>query len=325
MSQNNKPLQLAMRLDVGFYSNDLWAVERLLGQALNLDLVLQDDLELGGVYFDYEPWPVPDSGLCDVRLRQNYVAGTGWRVAHRPDLPIIAEINLRSTNLLEIGEVAAYLEATCGNQCAVCGYVVSLANLATEPSAEFWRAHWLDLPFSNSSSASTSIREPLLVYLALGIRAQTLTDAKELIEALLSVTLDANLDKYLAQDYLLAQPLTLLPGEKIMLGLRSNTLNQKTWVYPQHQDCNILMELTLSTFNLLTLGRLAASLEERCAVHGHECLSPIAYRVAGDLLCDLIPRLLKREFSSSEDAVSTWRLGHQRLQNDEWSIHSEEE
>jgi hypothetical protein len=247
-----------MRLDVGFEKADLSAaasmVERWLGQELESD----DDLELGGHYFRYFPASLPSVGLCGVRVRQNHVEGLGWRLKHRPELPICAEIEVCGPELLELGRLTSRLGVVCGNLAAVAAYVVT---------------------------RSTSEYPELLCNLTFGLETEDFTLAGTVASALLEAPAVEHVSEDLGGRYL------ALAGATHNGLVRRNQISLVRWLYPRHQRYALLLDVTWRTPNLLELGELALHVEGSAA----DQLTPIGYRVVGDLVRDRVPRLLSYE------------------------------
>ena len=270
--------RLSFRLDVGFATSDLSTVasmvERWLGQALESD----DDLELGGHYFRYFPTTLPEVGLCGVRVRQNHVEGLGWRLKHRQELPVCAEVEVCGPELLALGRMASGLGAVCGDLASIAAYVVTRSPF-DEKDPVFPRAHVVQ--FGSDGQPATKYPE-LLCILTFGLDTDDLTVAGAIAGELLKSSPVEHVSKDLGGRYL------ELAGETHEGLIRRNQISLVNWLYPRHQYHTLLLDLTWRTPNLLELGELALLVEQSAA----ERLSLIGYRVVGDLVRDRVPRLL---------------------------------
>jgi hypothetical protein len=324
----NENPELVLQLDVGLKTDSFFAGEALIGQALNLDFVAGDDLELGGIYFFYQPKFPPDTGITEVRYRRNQVEGIGWSVPYRRDLAFVAEITMVSTNLIELGRMAAAITDACGDTVSPYKYVVSRKH-PFEAGGELWRTLYMkfesdekaaprwnkgfnapsaDSTFAFSSGAWSGDDRIFMCHLTFGFRTDDLAEAKSVTRAIFDVSFEERRDQSLGGRYLEYSRPSAPSGELSSLLLRPNTLNKRTWLYPERKESSLLLDLTLFTSNLLELGRIAAAVEAQCG----DALQAVAYRVVGDLYGDRVPRMLEREFSSAEEAAPTWCLGHER-------------
>jgi hypothetical protein len=290
------PLSLWMQLTAGLRTEDLESAARGLGGALGVSLDARDDLELGGLWFAYEPAPRPSSGLDHVRLRANHVEGLGWAVPHRRDLPTIAETSLVGTSLLEVGRLAARLAAVLGDAVSLAAYSVVQRppHAAADRLGPLWRAHRLELPLAPGA------RVPALdCQLTLGAGGRGLDSAAAAAERILGVKLQEHEDRRLGGRYFSG------PGADSALGsiaaalVRPNRIDERTSLYPRRAEHVALLDLTLLTPVLLEIGSVAAAIESAT-----DAFEPLAYRVFGDLVGDRVLRCVEREFTSRQDAAS---------------------
>lgn len=273
--------QLSFRLDVGFATNDLSAVaslvERWLGQSLQSD----DDLELGGLYFRYAPDPLPDAGLCGIRVRQNQVEDLGWRLEHRQELPVCAQVEVDGPDLLVLGRIASRMGTVCSDLASVAAYVVARSPFDAEDPI-FPRAHTVQ--FDSDGRPAAEYPE-LFCMLTFGFETEDLTVAGKIAGELLESSPIEHDSKDLSGRYL------EFAGATRNGLVRRNQISLVYWLYPRHQQHTLLLDVTWRTSNLLEMGELASHIEEVAA----EKLTLIAYRVTGDLVRDRVPRLLSYE------------------------------
>jgi hypothetical protein len=272
---------LYMRLDVGFKTADLLTVASLVERWLGQELESDDDLELGGHYFRYFPDPLPEIGLCGVRVRQNHVEGLGWRLKHRPDLPLCVEVEVCGPELLELGRLASHARTLGGELVSVAAYVVARLRFAAEDPV-LPRGHFVRF----SSNGRPVLGYPKLTCnLVFGFDTENLVSAGEIASALLGSSPVEQMSEDLGGRYL------DLAGEIYNGLVRPNQLSTELWLYPRHQRHTLLLDVTWRTPNLLELGELALHVETNAAKR----LSLVGYRVAGDLVRDRVSRLLSYE------------------------------
>jgi hypothetical protein len=273
--------RLSMRLDVGFATEDLLAAASMVERWLGRELESDDDLELGGHYFRYFPDPLPEIGLCGVRVRHNHVDGLGWRLKHRRELPICAEVEVCGPELLELGRLASRADAVCGGLASVATYVVTRSPFDVEDPV-LPQAHIVH--FGADGRAAPGHPE-LFCYLTFGFETEELTVAGSIASELLGAPPVEHESEVLGGRYLELNEVT-------RAGLvRRNQISPVQWLYPRHKHHTLLLDVTWWSPNLLELGELASRVEESAA----EQLSLIAYRVVGDLVQDRVPRLLSYE------------------------------
>ena len=272
---------LSMRLDVGFATHDLSSVVPMIEQWLGRKLESDDDLELGGLFFRYLPSPLPKAGLCGVRARQNHVEGLGWRLKHRQDLAVCAEVELCGPDVLVLGRVASRLRGVCGNLASVAAYVITRSPFNSEDPV-FPRAHTVH--FDSDGRTATAYPE-LFCVLTFGFDTNDFTVAGQIGAELLKSSPIERESETLGGRYL-----EFAGGIRDGL-IRSNQLSLVNWLYPRHRYHTLLLDISWRTPNLLELGELALYFEESAAAH----LSLIGYRIVGDLVRDRMPRLLSFE------------------------------
>ena len=270
--------QLSFRLDVGFATNDLSAVASLVERWLGKTLESDDDLELGGHYFRYFPEPLPETGLCGIRVRQNHVEGLGWRLDHLRELPVCAEVEVCGPDLLVLGRMASRVGTVCGDLASVAAYIVTCSPFDAEDSV-FPRAHGVQ--FGSDGQPATEFPE-LFCILTFGLDTKDLTVAGKIAGELLESSPIERESKDLGGRYL------EFAGATCDGLVRRNQISLVNWLYPRHQHHTLLLDVTWRTSNLLELGELALHVEEGAA----ERLSLIGYRVVGDLVRDRVPRVL---------------------------------
>jgi hypothetical protein len=137
----------SMRLLGGFRANAFDLPLEPLERIINVRLELADDLELGGAYYSYAPYPPPETGLAGVRLHVNEIRGLGMTNAARPDLLCLLLIELGGDDLLALGRLDCGLEAAYGEVYGVAEY--SLAGLGPPGDpASAPQIHWVQFEAS---------------------------------------------------------------------------------------------------------------------------------------------------------------------------------
>jgi hypothetical protein len=269
-----------MRLDVGFANGDLTAVASAVQHWLRQPLESRDDLELGGHYFTYTPAPLPDVGLCGVRIRPNYVAGLGWRLPHHHDLPVCAEVEICGPDLLELGRAAVRGRVTCGKDFFIAAYIVTRSPANVEDAA-FPRAH---VVLFGKDGRPVADYPELVCQLSFGLEQQDLTAAASVSAALLQSRPLERESEDLGGRYVQFEGAT--PGL-----IRANQISIVQWLHPRHKHHRLLLDITQHTVNLLEPGEFALQVEEKYSKQ----LSLIGYRIVGDLVRDRVPRLFSYE------------------------------
>jgi hypothetical protein len=271
---------LYMRLDVGFANGDLTGAASTVQRWLRQPLESRDDLELGGHYFSFTPAHLPDIGLCGVRVRPNYVAGLGWRLPHREDLPACAEIEICGPDLLELGRVAARGRVACGKDLSIAAYLVTRSPADVEDAA-FPRAHMV--LFGENGRPVADYPE-LECHLSFGLETKDLTAAASAISTLLQSRPVERQSEDLGGRYVSFEGAT--PAL-----IRANQVSAVQWLYPRHRNHTLLLDITQQTFNLLEPGEFTLRVEESSS----QPLPLIGYRIVGDLVRDRVPRLFSYE------------------------------
>jgi len=269
-----------MRLDVGFADADLTRVVSRVQHWLRQPLESRDDLELGGHYFSYTPAPLPEVGLCGVRVRPNHVPGLGWRLPNRQDLPICAEVEICGPDVLELGRVAARGRLACGEDLSVAAYVVTRSPADVEDAA-FPRAHVVS--FGEDGRPVADYPE-LVCQLSFGLETQDLTAAGSVAAELLQSRPMERESEDLGGRYI------QFDGATPAL-IRPNRISIVQWLYPRHKRHELLLDVTRPTVSLLQPGEFARHVEEQFSKQ----LSLIGYRIVGDLVRDRVPRLFSYE------------------------------
>ena len=278
-----------MRLDVGFAS-DLETAAPLVQRWLRRRLDSRDDLELGGHYLTYSPKPLPEAGLCGVRVRQNHVEGVGWCLPHRPDIATCVAIEMCGPDLLELGRLAAHGRAVCGDRVAIDTYVLTRSPVDAEDPV-LPRAHIVR--FGEDGRPVAECPE-LRCHVTFGLVNDDFDAARTVATNLLQGGVTENAADDLGGRYLEIAA----PSARGLV--RRNQISPVQWLYPRHRSHALLLDVIWQTANLLELGELALHVEARFA----QQLSVIGYRVVGDLVRDRVPRLFTYECVASSDVTS---------------------
>jgi len=263
--------------------------ERQIGGALGINLAWPDDLELGGAFLEYAPRPLPSAGLAGVRVHANHPMPAMWYAPHRPDLPLVARVELTGS-LLEAGRLVETVHARA-RRAVLASYAVNWPG--PDAPAEMWRAHRAILttdaaaarrwtpertPVGDDIRWNESAVAPVLTgHLTFALDATDWTAARATAERAFPVAFTAGVDPDLGGDYLEHQS---ADGSQLLL--RKNAIGPYTRLF--ERDTAFLLDVTMRTQSLLDLGRVAAAVE---ATGG---LTAIAHRAAGDLLHDRVPR-----------------------------------
>lgn len=288
---------LLMTLEVAIAAPDLETAGDPIRDTLNVPLRPADDLELGGRYLAYEPGTVPERGVASVRVLAHELDGDGADDSMR--LSYTARMELVGSDLLELGRIARTLVGAKPRSVGVLGYVVGPQR--PTGTRELWRAH--SVSFSSAQAAGPlrsagaatpldDLRSPsgrptpaLECQLTMTTSAESAATAAKLLAGPLRAAFGLINDPDLggcAAEYSDAR-WTLL--------VRPNALDPWSRLHPGASPSAILLDVTFRTQSLLDLGYVAAQLREDV-----ECLcEPVAYRAAGDLVRDRVPRLLAVE------------------------------
>jgi hypothetical protein len=269
-----------MRLDVGLAA-DLETAAPLVQRWLRRRLDSRDDLELGGHYLSYSPKPLPATGLCGVRVRQNHVEGVGWCLPRRPDVATCVEIEVCGPDLLELGRLAARGGAVCGDRLAVDSYVVTRLPIDAEDPV-LPRAHLVR--FGQDRRPVAACPE-LQCHVTFGFVNDDFDAARTVAADVLQGAVTENAADDLGGRYFEIAA----PSARGLV--RRNQISPVQWLYPRHKSHALLLDVAWQTANLLELGELALHVEDRFAGR----LSVIGYRVIGDLVRDRVPRLFTYE------------------------------
>jgi hypothetical protein len=242
-----------------------------------------DELDTGGLYLRYSPDPPPSRGISSVTVERNYVES--WRLDHRRDAPIFAQVYVDAVQVLELGRVASRLRARHGKVASVAKYVVSLTSF-DDAHPVLPRAHHALLGRDGRALPGFPELDCHLVY---GFASADAEKAGRLTGELLQRPAVPRDSKDFGGSY------WELPGPGPSALVRKNRLSLVTWLYPRHQSHELLLHLSLTMSNLLEAGALALDIEERAGSD----LSLVGYRVAGDIIRDNLPRLLTFETEGS--------------------------
>lgn len=270
--------QLYMRLDVGFTTENLLSAASLVERWLNIKLTSKDDLELGGHFLSYSPQPLPNDGICGVQVRQNYVEGIGWRLPYRQDLPFCAEVEIYGNNVLKLGEYMSQARIVCGPLVSVASYVVTPSEF-NEQDPSFPRAHYLEFGQNNAPLFDAP---QLLCQLTFGLNTESLEQASTIGESLLHTSPIQGEAQDLGGAYI------EFIGTTYTGLIRRNQISSIRWLYPQHQQYTLLLDVNWQTPNLLELGEFV----HRIQTFQTQPLHLLAYRIVGDLVRDRIPRIV---------------------------------
>jgi hypothetical protein len=288
---------LLMTLEVAIVAPDLETAGDPIRDTLNVPLRPGDDLELGGRYLAYEPGAVPERGVASVRVLAHELDGDAADDSMR--LPYTARVELVGSDLLELGRIARTLVRAKPGNVGVLGYVV--APQRPTDARELWRAHSVNFSSSHAAEplrsvgAATPLDElqspsgrpspALECQLTMTISTESAATAAKLVAGPLRAAFEFINDPDLggcAAEY---------SDARWSLLVRPNALDPWSQLHPGASPSAILLDVTFRTQSLLDLGYVAAQLREDV-----ECpCESVAYRAAGDLVRDRVPRLLAVE------------------------------
>jgi hypothetical protein len=77
---------------------------------LRIDLDMSDRPDMGGKVYEFKSWTTNIGELESVLLSPNYVDGFGWSEPAFKNCPLVCEIFWQTTNLIELGRLAATVE-----------------------------------------------------------------------------------------------------------------------------------------------------------------------------------------------------------------------
>lgn len=258
----------SMSLHAGFRADASRLSVEPLTEVLGVRLELEDDLELGGAYYSYAPYPLPDSGLTGVRLRVNEIPGLGRTYDARPDLLSVLSIELCNSNLLDLGRLELQLRKAYGDLFDVAEYVVVSAPPADNPSFSP-KVHSVQFEAS-ARGRGTPIGEPPILNC--------------------SMELDlADDDQALARDTIAG----MTNSAEVLRGVNSIRIG--------HGRARLTLQFDLPS--LLELGAYAQAVESAAC----STVKTLGYSIFGDLCRDGRMVRIERAFSSPAEALPSWR------------------
>lgn len=306
---------LSMTLGAGLAIGDLGVAEPLLQQLVPVTLAWKHDRERGGEFLEYDALETIDTGIRFIQVEYND-AGTHWLEPRRQDLPLIMELTLGGTDLLDLGRWADRLVTRGGDALTLLGYSViprtpgaagralphghGLEFASREEAAPRWQRGLEGGAAQSAASGASSHTPPLptetgappalLCHLTFGFSTMSVDEIAAEVGRVLGVPLSPHDASALGGRCFGSRRDDAPVGELVELLVRPNALDQWTKLYPRHPEHVGLLDLSLVTPNLLEPGRIAAFIEARCP-----SVTTIAYRVVGDLVGDRVPRMLDWE------------------------------
>jgi hypothetical protein len=148
----------SMRLLAGLKANALAVSIEPLERIVGVHLDLADDLELGGAFYSYAPYPLPEAGVVGVRLHLNEIPGLGLINAERPDLQSLLSIEWFGSDVVDLGRLDWQLRQVFDDLYAVAEYTVasdSPAGKASGPPLVHWVQFEASLPRQESALVDT--------------------------------------------------------------------------------------------------------------------------------------------------------------------------
>lgn len=260
---------LANRLYGGLRGEFFTFPIEILEGVLGVSLKLEDDLELGGGYYGYEPYPLPDFGLTGVRLHINDIPDFGLTNETRPDLTMVLLIEYHCNNLLDLGRLEWRLRAVYGDLFDVSDYCIHTLPPPENPS------HLIDVHCVQFAAAT-------------GRRGVPQTDTPFLA---------CRLDFELAE------------GDEAALRATISSLDDTVAILRRVEsipsdDALIRLIVEFDSPSLLELGRYAQAIE---VVFG-DAVRILGYSVYGDLQRDGRVLCIEQAFTSRDDSLPFWDL-----------------
>ena len=249
---------LSMRLHGGLRVSQFALPRAVLDEAFGCHLDLADDLELGGVHYRYQPYPLPQAGLVGVRLHANAIEGLGATESERPDLITVLSVDVYSTNLLDLGRLEWRLRAAFGDLFDVSEYVIT----ARPPlsAAQPVEVHWVRFAAARQGRGLPIADTPLL-HCSLGLELSC-SDQAALRVAIESLSADSA---------------AVLQNFETTRG----------------DDDHSRLTLIFDSPSLLELGRYAQAVELSLGAP----VRVLGYAVSGDLLRTGVPGRIERCFA----------------------------
>ena len=243
---------LSMSLHGGLRVSPFALPRAVLDEAFGCHLDLADDLELGGVYYCHEPYPLPQAGLVGVRLHANAIEGLGATDSERPDLITVLNVEVYSTNLLDLGRLEWQLRAAFGDLFDVSEYVIT----ARPPisAAQPVEVHWVRFAAARQRRGLPIADTPVL-HCSLGLELSR-SDQAALRAAIESLSVDS-------------------------------AAVLRNFETTQVDDDPIRLTLSFDSPSLLELGRYAQAVELGLGAS----VRVLGYAVSGDLLRTEVPPL----------------------------------
>ncbi|HAZ48622.1 MAG TPA: hypothetical protein DDW76_38060 [Cyanobacteria bacterium UBA11369] len=106
----NKAPVLSCCLTYGFETSDSFSIARLLERMLRVNFDMSDRPDMGGKVYEFKSWTANVGELESVLLCPNYVDGFGWKEPAFKNCLLLSEIFWQTTNLLDLGQLAADVE-----------------------------------------------------------------------------------------------------------------------------------------------------------------------------------------------------------------------
>jgi len=107
----NKTPILSCCLTYGFETSDTFSIATLLQRMLKIHFDVSDRPDMGGKVYEFKSWTANIGELQSVVLFPNYVDGFGWTEPVFKNCLLVSEIFWETTNLIELGRLAAAVEA----------------------------------------------------------------------------------------------------------------------------------------------------------------------------------------------------------------------
>lgn len=256
-----------MRLKGGLRVNVFNLPITILEQVLGVRLELEDDLELGGAYYSYAPYPLSRYGLEGVRLHFNDVPDFGLTYDSRPDLIMMLSIEFCSNNLLDLGRLEWRLRAAYGDLFDVVAYSVRTQSPPDDPSGSIG-GHWVQF----AAAASR--------------RGVPLGDTP-----VLACSVDFELAEG-AEASVLAAVAGLNDSAAVLTSTDSHSVGER----------RVRLSVRFDSPSLLELGRYAQLVD---LAFGN-AVRVLGYLVCGDLQRDGKLLRIERDFTSQADSLPFW-------------------
>lgn len=262
------PPPFSMSLHAGLRADVSSLPIRLFEDVLCVRLESEDDLELGGAYYSYAPYPLPDSGLAGVRLHLNNIPGLGLTYKTRPDLLFVLSIELRSSNLLDLGRLAWQLRKAYGDLFDVADYAVMSTpppdNLSVAPEVHYVQFE----PSAGGPGAPLGDPSTLHCSIEFGVAAEH----------------------------------DQAPVRGVITAMRGSSELLRDVTSFQVEHSNEHLSIQFDSTSLLELGMCAQAVESVPGIG----LRVLRYTVSGDLLRDGSMVRVERSFASLTEALPGW-------------------